>query len=239
MRSKFQEGPDRSHYHDTLGVEGLAPEGGGAIAATDGQIVFMDGTDAVGSDDFTFDPGGGNPILGLAATENATADIKTLGLGAQLQIHAADGDADHVGGEVVLQAGDSNGQSGGALSITSGSDLGGGDGGPLTIYSGRAPQGTSGDIEIRAGQADGGGPSTDGGRVLIQAGLADDGDGGGVTLQAGGSVSGTPGWVSMSSAGMQVYVDSTGIYLYGLPTVDPGIAEALWNDAGTLKVSAG
>jgi hypothetical protein len=41
------------------------------------------------------------------------------------------------------------------------------------------------------------------------------------------------------SAGATVALDAGGLTIINLPTVDPGIAGALWNNAGTPAISAG
>ena len=49
----------------------------------------------------------------------------------------------------------------------------------------------------------------------------------------------------MDSAGLHVVVDGSEVAVIGssidlgLPTSDPAVAGQLWNDAGTVKVSAG
>lgn len=44
---------------------------------------------------------------------------------------------------------------------------------------------------------------------------------------------------ALSGGVRDIYVGPTGIFMYGLPTTNPAIAGALWNDSGTLKVSSG
>lgn len=38
--------------------------------------------------------------------------------------------------------------------------------------------------------------------------------------------------------GLELFSE-TNVFIYGLPTSDPGVAGALWNDNGVLKISAG
>jgi hypothetical protein len=191
--------------------EPFAGEGGGSIAATDKQIVFMDGSTASGSADLTLDAAGGNATLGLASAANGAASITAIGVGAQMTLTGHDGDASHVGGELILESGSSGGQNGGQITIQAGSDGAGGDGGAVNITSGGAAAGTSGDIDIR------GGNGAEAGTILIKGGTASDGDGGGITIEAGSAVGGNDGWVAMQSAGVEhsVYLDSDGIILSG------------------------
>jgi hypothetical protein len=161
--------------------------GGSTIAATDTQIVFMDGTDAVGSANLTFVEAGGDVTLGLAAGENDHATISTLGVGAEISIQAADGDATHVGGELTLVSGNSGGQNGGQVNIFAGADTDGGDGGAVIVSSGNAPSGKAGDIDLRVGSQ---GDSAEGGSINIVAGTGQTDDGGSVIIQAGPNVTG-------------------------------------------------
>jgi hypothetical protein len=74
-----------------------------------------------------------------------------------------------------------------------------------------------------------------GGHAYLRGGNAGSG-GGNVEIQGGngeapGSISLQAGTSSMSNLGY--------IFLRALPTSDPHIAEALWNDSGVLKISAG
>lgn len=215
---------------------------GGAIAATDTQVVFMDGTDAVGSDNLTWDDTGN--VLGITAVENGTATVEANALGAQLLVKAANGDADHIGGELTLQSGDSAGQGAGQLNIQSGLDSGGGDGGPIVIYSGSATDGESGTIDIRVGAS---GNSATGGDINIQAGQGQTGSGGHLSLAAGPRMSGgSHGSVFIDSGGFgtrlrisdtEGFVVTAGIVVIdGLPSADPEVEGQIYTDG---VVSAG
>lgn len=75
-----------------------------------------------------------------------------------------------------------------------------------------------------------------GGAVLITAGSNqnDDGEGGSVSITAG---NGTIGGNIVLQAGDGS--GSDGVIRLILPTVDPAVAGALWNDSGTVMISAG
>jgi len=142
--------------------------GGGTPAGDDGQVQFNDSGAFGASANLTVTDDPGQVTLGLQAQENQAAVIATIGIGAQLTVQAADGDADHVGGELTLASGSSGGQNGGDFLISAGLDSGGGDGGNLTIASGNATDGDGGEIRISAnGNATAGGR---GGQVIVSGG---------------------------------------------------------------------
>jgi hypothetical protein len=67
-------------------------------------------------------------------------------------------------------------------------------------------------------------PRTIGGNVILQAARAR--------------------WLPVRSSRLQILNDGTvtisgAVKMTGLPTADPTVAGQLWNDAGTVKVSAG
>ena len=120
----------------------------------------------------------------------------------------------------------------------------------LPVYA--APSGTPGQSDT--------GPGGDGVSVVLTAGDggADDpegnqgvGDGGSLTLKAGaGGYETAAGNQNGKGQGGDVIIQAgaaggyTGkrdgqIILPTLPTADPGVPGALWNDSGTLKLSAG
>lgn len=163
--------------------------------------VTIDGDGNLGDSSITWENTAGNLELSFNASENGTVQLEATGLGTQIALTAADGDATHVGGEVSIHAGDSDGQSGGQLNITAGVDTADGDGGSVVISSGSSQGvgggGGGGDIDIRVGAglaSDG-----DGGDLQLAAGIATDGDGGNIVLQAGDSTNGTPGTVQAYS----------------------------------------
>jgi hypothetical protein len=119
------------------------------------------------------------------------------------------------------------------------------DAGGIVIETGFATDGASGDIDIRVDPND---LSGTGGNVLIQAGTGQTGSGGDVFISAGSAVtSGTNGSVQiLDGSGHSIEMNPSGMFLLGgvvvldsLPTADPVNAGQVWNDAGTLKVSAG
>ena len=149
-------------------------------------------------------------------------------VGQDINVEGGTGDGD-VGdaGFVYIRGGDGNGAGGaGGVEIRGGTDDGGGGAGAVTITGG-------------SGSAAGGGAT-----VTVQGGgsLSGGGTAGGVRIYGGGSN-------GASDAG-NVEI-SRGFHLGGgggvhghvlmpdLPTSNPLVANALWNDGGTLKISAG
>jgi hypothetical protein len=225
------------------GSDSIEAGGGVTNSAPAGSIAVSDGTNLTGSANLTWDDVGN--VLGLAAAENGGGTIEAIGVGGQLFIRAHAGDATHVGGEVSITSGASNGYNGGSISIKTGDDTGGGDAGGIVIETGFATDGASGDIDIRVDPND---LSGTGGNVLIQAGTGQTGSGGDVFISAGSAVtSGTNGSVQiLDGSGHSIEMNPSGMFLLGgvvvldsLPTADPVNAGQVWNDAGTLKVSAG
>jgi hypothetical protein len=231
------------------------PDTGSGITngADDGQIAVSDGTNIIGSADLTWDQGA--HTLGIDGTVNGHAVVKAVGVGAELSIRAADADANvspplgspaTTGGEIEIVSGAGDGGSGGAITVGTGTGTGGGDSGSILIKTGPAPTGQSGDIEIRVDPAAG---SAHGGRVVIAGGQGDTSSGGNVILQAGTALTGGShgavqfysgdGNTSVDIGNLGFYVLGPIVVLDGLPTADPTNAGQLWNDAGTLKVSAG
>jgi hypothetical protein len=206
--------------------EGGAGGGGIANTAPAGSVAVSDGTDITGSANLTWDDVGNS--LGLAAAENGGGTIEAIGVGGQLFIRAHAGDATHVGGEVSITSGASNGYNGGSISVKTGDDTGGGDAGGIVIETGFATDGASGDIDIRVDPND-----LSGGDVFISAGSA-------VTSGTNGSVQ------ILDGSGHSIEMNPSGMFLLGgvvildsLPTADPANLGQVWNDTGTLKVSAG
>jgi hypothetical protein len=231
-------------------IEGAVPReagdggaGGVTNAAPAGSVAVSDGTGLTGSANLTWDDVGN--VLGLAASENGGGTIEAIGVGGQLFLRAHDGDATHVGGEVQIRTGHSDGQSSGQLTIETGTDTGGGDSGGIDITTGFATGGASGDINIRADPTDG---SAVGGNILIQAGTGQTGNGGDIFISAGSAITGgSNGSVQiLDGTGNSIEMNPSGTFFFGgvvildsLPTADPVNAGQLWNDAGTLKISAG
>ena len=199
---EVQEGEAGGITNDApVGAIPVTADGDGNLSGDGNLTFFPDGG-----------PGGDTNLLLLGSEADDEATIGGNGLGCQLFVRAAHGDADHVGGELTLSSGQSEGQNGGALNITAGQDTGGGDGGPIAIASGHATGeggsgGAGGDITIKCG---GGNRSDDdGGDVIIAGGDSLDGDGGSVILQGGNSINGsTQGSVQVysgnSSQGFEV-----------------------------------
>lgn len=113
----------------------------------------------------------------------------------------------------------------------------------LTLRSGAAnitnAANYGGDLTIRAGSAGNAGTISTGGFLSMAGGDAAAGRGGDVQIVGGADISGTT-----SRGGNLTLAGGPGdthgsVILVGLPTSDPGIANALWNDTGTVKISAG
>jgi hypothetical protein len=171
---------------------------------------------------------GNNPFLTLEAGDDGTAALAASGLGAQLELSAANGDASHVGGEVTITSGNSLGQSGGDIQVTAGSDSGGGIGGNVTVQSGRGTIGRGGDVDIRAhpqGAAggrggrvtiSGGAGATAGGRVELDAGAPN----GEVVMYSGDSNQ----YVQLDNGGLQIGATKLGFYQAATVVQPTGVA---------------
>lgn len=182
--------------------------------------------------------------LGFNVGSDEDVNINAIGLGAQLIIQAADGDADHVGGELTLVTGSSNGQSGGQLTLTAGNDGGGGDGGSVVIQSGKASfageGGDGGDIGLRAGRSE----ISDGrgGDILITGGRGLNGRGGNVNIQAGDSANSDQGVVSIysPSGSSVVQVANTGLSFGSSQlSINATVTPAATTSVQTINKSAG
>jgi hypothetical protein len=227
--------------------------GGGGVTNTApaGSIAVSDGTNLTGSTSLTWDePGDGR--LGLVSTVNGHAIIFGAGPGVEIAIRGGNGDAvlgaghgGGVGGEIEILSGAGDGDGGGAIVITTGSDINGGDSGALLLATGHVADGRSGSIDIRVSE---GGASAIGGSINIVAGAGATGSGGSVVIQPGAkSTGGSHGTLQLYSADGSNMLELSPSQFYflgpivfdGLPSADPVNAGQLWNDAGTLKVSAG
>jgi hypothetical protein len=210
-----------------------------------------DGTNLTGSANLTWDETG-DGRLGLVSTVNGHAVIFGAGPGVEIAIRAGNGDAvlgaghgGGVGGEIEILSGAGDGDGGGAIAITTGSDINGGDSGALLLATGHVADGRSGSIDIRVSE---GGASALGGSINIVAGAGATGSGGSVVIQPGAkSTGGSHGTLQLYSADGNNMLELSPSQFYflgpivfdGLPTVDPVNAGQLWNNAGTLKISAG
>jgi hypothetical protein len=235
----------------TLGAGGAGGGGGITNTAPAGSIAVSDGTNLTGSTSLTWDePGDGR--LGLVSTVNGHAIIFGAGPGVEIAIRGGNGDAvlgaghgGSVGGEIEILSGAGDGDGGGAIAITTGSDINGGDSGALLLATGHVADGRSGSIDIRVSE---GGASALGGSINIVAGAGATGSGGSVVIQPGAkSTGGSHGTLQLYSADGNNMLELSPSQFYflgpivfdGLPTADPVNAGQLWNDTGTLKVSAG
>lgn len=115
-----------------------------------------------------------------------------------------------------------------ALAALNPANIAASDDGTLDLRGGDAAVG-GGAVRIIAGSANT--PGFGGGGVTIRGGDGYEGQGGSVSITGGfgdGQVNGTLSIQTFSN-----------IFIHGLPTADPHIVDALWNSAGTLKISAG
>lgn len=120
--------------------------------------------------------------------------------------------------------GDAGDGEGGWAYLNGGAGASGEDGGGASLRGGTA---NGGFAEGGTFEAAGGAAAGDGGTARVYGGAAEgggNGDGGDVHLRPGNAAgSGRAGLVIIET----------------LPVIDPEVVNALWNDAGTLKVSAG
>lgn len=103
-----------------------------------------------------------------------------------------------------------------------------GDGKNISIGAGGSVEGVGGVVGIAGGSSVSG---SEGGGVNIQGGGS--GAYGGDVLLVGGNGTSGGGIYLNPRAGVGF------VFVQNLPTADPLVANALWNSAGTLKISAG
>lgn len=226
---------------------------GGQVAISAGDSTTQNGGDVDLFAGTTTDPAsaGGSLTIGSGDSGGDGARITMPGAGVnnggRVLIDGGDGKAaTGAGGDVLITAGD--GDQGGALTLRTGAssgahnggilelyagdtaDLTGGFGGFLNLYSGQDGNlntgsklllkgGGLGDAVLTAGDSQ----TAAGGTLNLWGGTAaaGTGDGGNVIIQAGASAGGNAGNIIMSS----------------LPTVDPGVSGALWNNLGIINIS--
>jgi hypothetical protein len=163
------------------------------------------------------------------------------------------------GGPVYVTGGDD----GGAVYVTGGDGgdviISGGDTGDVRISGGLGGgvielAGSVGGPVAITGGADSGGVNIQGGTYGAENGASDvsitTSDGGGITIAASAGLGGE-GRVEISSDGGSgggiglvagdggITLNTALLVLANLPTSDPAVENAVWNDAGTLKISAG
>jgi hypothetical protein len=151
-----------------------------------------------------------------------------------------------IGGECNTGTGINDAGNGGQLSFITGEgglannavagNNTGGDGGALSLFlgnGGAANGATSGD-NTGGGGASMGLMAGNGGAASNSSNANIGGDGGDVDIDAGAGGVGTGAGPSTGANG-QIYFGRT----VNLPTADPVDAGAIWNDSGTLKISAG
>lgn len=177
-----------------------------------------------------------------------------------------DGESRWASADDLLHRRNETGSNAGApISLTAGQGgPEGGAGGNISIDAGEGLAANGGTVAINAGDGSADGTAA-GGSVNINAGDGDnfagtislnsgagDANGGGINLVAGESASGPGGTIYIAAGagatdGGDVYIDlmpagsgRQSLCIIGnLPTANPSVAGALWNDSGVLKVSAG
>lgn len=78
------------------------------------------------------------------------------------------------------------------------------------------------------------------GNAAISAEAYSENSQGSIVLTAGGGdKSSVISLFASDASGATIDINAEGVFFTGLPTVNPNVAGQLWNDAGTLKVSAG
>lgn len=157
-------------------------------------------------------------------------------------INRVAGDAGTLGQSATVEGGEGTAGNGGAARLLGGE--GTATGGEARIVGGDGA--TGGNVTISAGDG------AAGGTVNITSGTGTDADGSITISTATGP--GAAGAVNIGSAGattvqglplnlqndqIALVLDGPNFLLFTLPTVDPAVAGALWNDTGTVKISAG
>lgn len=185
-------------YTTTEVPPGSELEGGITNSAPENTIPVVDDEGNLIDSGITWDSGGNS--LNIARPAEGIVNIRGVGVGVQMFLLAADGDATRVGGEITIKAGQSAGADGGQLNLEAGDDTADGDGGNVVIRSGRGSTdgGNNGEIQIQPGGGHLG--DGDGGNLTLSGGFANDGSGGNVVLQAGNSLNGSQGTIQAYSA---------------------------------------
>lgn len=194
------------------------------VRASDGALEYL-----------TFDTRVGDVLLNLARGAEAPGD-------SALEFAIGDMVIELLtqGGLTALLAAAGGGGSGTSISQAGGSVAVDGSGN-VTTRSANGGAGQSGaDILIYAGSAGAGGDhdggiilaAAEGARVLFKA--APDG-----SISMGDAANLGSGFVKLPGDGSIVLNVVAGLIATGLPTSDPVVAGALWNNAGVLNVSAG
>lgn len=202
----------------------------GSIAAlsapggSSGQIQYNSGGAFAGSATFTWDVPALTLEMGDGAGNNTVIRGKNAATatdsGSGFNINGGQGGATSGnGGSAQLAAGTATAGDGGAAVVRGGNASGAGKfSGSARLAAGIATSGaTGGDTNILAGESDSGA----GGNTNISGGYSDSGAAGNVIITPGETNTGTQGQIIINL----------------LPTSDPGISGALWNSAGTLKIS--
>jgi len=218
----------------TAGTGGAASQGGyvniqagagsSGIGAGGGSIRIIGGTAGNGAGSFA----GGVTILGGAMGSSGIPGDIVIGGSTAISTDITVG-----GGSVTIYAGDGPG-AGGAINVTAGSAVMHGGGADVGIDAGNGIGSFAGNIYLRGGNGD------IGGEVALFAGVGSSGAGGAINIFAGDSNGGNgPGGDINFFTGAGNGSGRTGLIFLNLGSTNPGVSGALWNSAGTVKVSTG
>jgi hypothetical protein len=229
----------RAHDGDATHVGGeVQIRTGHSDGQSSGQLTIETGNDTGGGDS------GGIGITTGFATGGASGDIN-------IRVDPNDGSA--VGGNILIQAGTGQIGSGGDIYISAGSALSAGSNGSVQILDGTGSSiemNPSGRFDTVVGTLNTDASSSDASAAQVKTDVHNYSSGD-AEVSARATVSGA----GLATAALRAFGDGTGtnvigvvlkadasghhLFLQGLTTSDPGVAGEVWNDAGTLKVSAG
>lgn len=198
--------------------------GAGAVG-TGGRIGIIagDGSGSGHGGDIEIESGAANQSGGTARGGNIAIQTQT------------GGNTSGNGGQILLEtgAGQFGTGDGGLIQISTGNANGTGGGGLFAIDCGHAlSSGNGGSIQMRAGTSS---PTGNGGTVSFAGGRAGTGNGGSIGLTTGAATVGTGGdFILTFGTGS---VRNGLIIANNIPTSDPSVSHAVWNNGGFLVFS--
>ena len=222
-------------------------------------VVVLDATNAAGKN-FQFvqpyDHVGSSQNIAFTA---ASSDFQ----GGVITISGGNSGAHYIGGNVTVGGGNGNIAGGGSATIAGGNDVGSGTGGIVNIQGGFGiPAGAGGSVNIVAGSGFGGGGGAinigsgsglngddagdfvagcgdgqRGGNVTFDAGQGYVNDGGTITFQSGNALGGTGNGGDITFKTGTTVGGRAGLFFPNLPTSDPGVSGAAWNNGGIVTIS--
>lgn len=229
--------------------------GGDSPTGEGGSVLFQGGEGDTGGGGASI--AGGGSDNGDGGDINLTGGYSNNGNGGNVDISAGSGSA--VGGLVSIRGGEgtaNGGQveingglgpvgAGGSVSIAGASiNLTTVDAGFISAQAGNNAAGNGGSVEFRSGSSDdanggvlffsAGEGAVDGGRLEFFSGEGDSGNGGNITFETGQTTTGNGGDITFTfgTGGTR-----DGLFFPNLPTADPGVSGAAWNDGGVLAIS--